>query len=86
MLTFTYHPTCLAVEIKMFLTFTYFFSLSLIAQPAIMSTMKKDQTLSFKVTDDLKRKLEAKAKEENRSLSNLVQLILAKEVEKEKKR
>jgi len=70
----------------MFLTFTYFFSLSLIAQPAIMSTMKKDQTLSFKVTDDLKRKLEAKAKEENRSLSNLVQLILAKEVEKEKKR
>ncbi|OGW69388.1 MAG: hypothetical protein A2036_03525 [Omnitrophica bacterium GWA2_50_21] len=70
----------------MFLTFTYFFSLSLIAQPAIISIMKKDQTLSFKVTDDLKRKLEAKAKGENRSLSNLVQLILAKEVEKDKKR
>lgn len=44
--------------------------------------MKKDQTLSFKVTDELKKKLEARAKREGRSLSNLVQLILTKEAEK----
>lgn len=48
--------------------------------------MKKDQTLSFKVTEELKRKLEALAKAEGRSLSNYVQLALAQIVEKAKKR
>ena len=48
--------------------------------------MKKDQTLSFKVTEELKRKLETRAKQEGRSLSNFVQQILSKEVRKSKKR
>lgn len=47
--------------------------------------MKKDQTLSFKITEELKRKLEARAKQEGRSLSNYVQLVLVKEAEKPKK-
>ncbi len=42
--------------------------------------MKKDKTLSFKVSDDFKKRLEAKAKEEHRSLSNFVQLVLAKAI------
>lgn len=48
--------------------------------------MKKDQTLSFKVTENLKHKLQAKAKQDGRSLSNLVQQILSREIEKSKKR
>ena len=44
--------------------------------------MKKSETLSFKVTEEMKRKLEAKAVKEGRSLSNLVQQILTKEVKK----
>jgi len=48
--------------------------------------MKKSETLSFKVTEEMKRKLEAKASKEGRSVSNLIQQILAKEVKKQKKR
>ena len=48
--------------------------------------MKKDKTLSFKITEELKKKLESRAKEEGRSVSNLVQLILNEELDKRKKR
>lgn len=47
--------------------------------------MKKDKTLSFKVSEDFKKKLEAKAKQENRSVSNFVQLALAKIIGSDKK-
>ena len=48
--------------------------------------MKKNETLSFKVSEEFKKELEALAKSESRSLSNFVQLVLAREIEKRKKK
>jgi predicted transcriptional regulator len=39
--------------------------------------------ISFKIDADLKAKLEKLAKEENRSLSNLIETVLLKYVQKE---
>ena len=44
--------------------------------------MKKTKTLSFKVTEELKVKIEALAKKEKRSVSNLVQMIMERNVRK----
>jgi uncharacterized protein (DUF1778 family) len=55
-----------------------------IASSQDQAKMKKTETLSFKVTPELKTKLEALAKKENRSLSNFVQMILTTTAEKRK--
>ncbi len=47
--------------------------------------MKKNKTLSFKITEDLKQKIDVCAKKEKRSVSNFVQLVLEREVKKRKK-
>jgi hypothetical protein len=44
----------------------------------------KTQSITFRTTKELKKKLEAKAKKEHRTLSNLIELLLEKAT-KEKK-
>ena len=51
-----------------------------------MAKAVKSETLSFKISPELKEKLEALAAKENRSLSNFVQTVLAREVQKPKSR
>lgn len=42
----------------------------------------KDTTITFRISDDLKKKLESMAKKEQRSLSNYIIYLLNKTLEK----
>jgi predicted HicB family RNase H-like nuclease len=44
----------------------------------------KDTTVTFRISEDLKKKLEVMASKENRSLSNYIITLLAKAIEKSK--
>lgn len=44
----------------------------------------KDTTITFRISEDLKKKLESMASKENRSLSNYIITLLVKAIEKNK--
>ena len=44
----------------------------------------KDTAITFRISDDLKKKLESMAKKESRSLSNFIITLLVKAIEKNK--
>ena len=76
------YPIC--VDIQWYNTYNYL--PSILKKGAIMAKAVKSETLSFKISPELKEKLEALAAKENRSLSNFVQTVLAREVGKPKSR
>jgi predicted transcriptional regulator len=45
---------------------------------------QKETSITFRVTEELKKKLEAMAEKESRSLSNMIQFILEKATKERK--